>query len=111
MGRKRERVDCIPWPPALDVAGTHLTRLAQAADQPIGAVAAAHAGVSSAVFRLGEAVRPPGARLRRAPVCGYLLHAVRAVGKKFRWGGGKEGNFNNDGNSLASRDGLLTLIP
>lgn len=81
MGRKRERVDCIPWPPALDVAGTHLTRLAQAADQPIGAVAAANAGVSSAVFRLGEAVRPPGARLRRAPVCGYLLHAVRAVGK------------------------------
>ena len=88
MGRKRERVDCIPWPPALDVAGTHSTRLAQAADRPIGAVAAGNAAVPSAVFRLGEAVRPPGARLRRAPVCGYLLHAVRAVGKK------KKGELN-----------------
>ena len=84
MGRKRERVDCIPSPPALDVAGTPLPRLAQAADQPIGLVAASTAAVSSAVFRLGEAVRPPGARLRRAPVCGHLLHAVRAVGTRER---------------------------
>ena len=69
MGRKRDRLDAVDWPPRLDVPAFHLDRLA--------------ASEAAGVGRVGDAVLPPGARgARRGPRCGHLVHAVRSAGER-----------------------------
>ena len=93
MGRKRDRLDAVPWPPRLPVPTFHLDRLA------------ARGGAGAA--RYGDAVAPPETRVKRGPRCGHLVHAVRHAGElRWRWLSGER-----EDKGAPAKSNLSTPIP